>query len=170
MESGDMLKKLHEAEEALFELLSDGTDAWEGLDVNYEPPHVERLWRQWGEYRISLHRIYPCEKALCHPHPWASAVRILSGQYEMGIGFTECGEQEEIARLVLVEGSEYEMLSEPDWHYVKPLRKPCLSVMVTAPPFNSRLVIDKKFGKGIEHNKLSEPVKTELLITFLNMY
>ena len=85
-----MLATLHEAEDALPDLLREGVDAWRSLDIDYEPPHVERLWRPWGpvvstgamtipsRFRLSLHRIHPCETALFHPHPWPSAVRIIT--------------------------------------------------------------------------------------------
>ena len=123
-----MLRALHEAEDALPDLLSVGVTSWRSLDIDYDPPHVERLWRPWGpvistgamsipsRFRINLHRIHPCETALWHPHPWPSAIRVVTGRYEMGIGYA--AEQSldpdqkpvEVARVVLGPGDQYEMI------------------------------------------------------------
>ena len=83
-----MLDVLEAVEQKLPELLRDEA-GWNSLFIDYHPPTVERLWRTWGEYRVSLHRIHPCERgtALFHPHPWPSAMRILSGEYEMAVGY-----------------------------------------------------------------------------------
>src|SRR5581483_10131554 len=58
---------------------------WHSLYVDYEPPTVERLWTDVGNCRLYLHRIHPCEKALYHAHPWPSAIKVLSGVYEMAV-------------------------------------------------------------------------------------
>lgn len=114
------------------------TDYWSTLDVDYEPPRVERLWKPLPneDARIYLHRIHPCEKALFHPHPWPSAVMILSGRYEMGVGFGS-GEQEPpvAARTILAAGSCYEMDHPDGWHWVRPIGGPSLSVMITGLPW-----------------------------------
>ena len=54
-----MLDVLAAVERDLPGLLSDEA-GWSGLFIDYHPPTVERLWRNWGEQRISLHRIYRC--------------------------------------------------------------------------------------------------------------
>jgi len=79
-----MLNVLQEVEKELLALL-DKTD-WNSVNIDYETPHVERLWIPYGDYRVSLHRIHQCEKSLMHPHPWPQAVRVISGCYEMGVG------------------------------------------------------------------------------------
>ena len=72
-----MLDVLTQVERALPALLQDES-VWQSLYVDYHPPMVERLWTRWGEYRVFLHRIHPCERgqALFHPHPWPSAMRV----------------------------------------------------------------------------------------------
>lgn len=136
MDKGSLVAVLHRAEALLPDLLKD-LEGWQTLDITYEPPRVERLWRQFEEgYRVCLHRIHPCEKALFHPHPWPSAIKILSGTYEMGVGY---GLDQEIppeaATVYLTAGSYYEMIEPDGWHYVRPLREPSLSVMVTGLPW-----------------------------------
>lgn len=70
------------------DLLNDPT-AWNTLDVNYHHPRVERLWTQLSsERRLMIHLIHPCKpgESLYHPHPWPSALHVLYGKYEMGLG------------------------------------------------------------------------------------
>src|SRR5258708_7914389 len=74
-----MLEVLRRAEADLPRLLQEES-RWTSLFIDYHPPTVERLWCAWGDYRLSLHRIHPCEAgaALFHTHLWPSAMRILS--------------------------------------------------------------------------------------------
>src|SRR5262249_21957856 len=119
-------------------LLAD-EGGWRGLYIDYHPPTVERLWRRWGEYRVSLHRIYPCPAgaALFHPHPWPSAMRALDGRYEMAGGFWPGREPPPgAARLILGGDFAYEMTHGDAWHYVGPLEAPTYSLMVTGPPWD----------------------------------
>jgi hypothetical protein len=130
-----MLSALHEVWEELPGWLVQPS-LWQSLDIDYHPPRVERLYRSWGAHRVYLHALHPCapEQALFHPHPWPSAMRVLSGRYEMGVGY---GRGELIpplaARLVGGPGLEYEMTDPDAWHYVRPIDGIALSVMVTGP-------------------------------------
>ena len=132
-----MLAVLAEVEDVLPALLQDER-LWQSLYVDYHPPTVERLWAAWGDYRVSLHRIHPCEReqALFHPHPWPSAMRVLEGDYEMAVGFGAGSETPPVAALMIVRGDfRYEMTHPDSWHYVRPLGRPTLSVMVTGKPW-----------------------------------
>jgi len=126
-----------QAEDALPELLRDEL-AWQSVLVDYHPPKVDRLWQSWRGYRIFLHRIYPCGpgQALFHPHPWPSAMRVLEGEYEMAVGFGAGMVEPPVAALVMVRGDfRYEMTHQDGWHYVRPVGRPTLSVMVTGKPW-----------------------------------
>jgi hypothetical protein len=132
-----MLDVLAQVEADLPELLQDER-VWQSLYVDYHPPTVERLWTAWGEYRVYLHRIHPCERAqaLFHPHPWPSAMRVLEGEYEMAVGFGAGTEAPPVAALMTARGDfRYEMTHPDSWHYVRPLGGPTLSVMVTGKPW-----------------------------------
>lgn len=177
MNPGDMLKIGHEVEDALPDLLREGPDAWQSLDIDYEPPRVKRLWRPWKDYRVNLHQIFPCAQALYHPHPWPSFVRIITGYYEMGIGHStaipfqnimEC--DKEVARVVLGPGAQYEMLNPHGWHYVKPLREPSLSLMVTARPWDPPVFSHDQFGKAADLKPLDPEDKAALLNVFTEGY
>jgi hypothetical protein len=130
-----MFDILARAEQALPELLR-GLEGWHSLDVNYEPPRVERLWRPFEDCRLYLHRIHPCAKALYHPHPWPSIIKIVAGGYEMGVGFGAGDNEPPIAAtLKLVPGAIYEMINIDGWHYVLPSVEN-LSIMITGAPWD----------------------------------
>ena len=132
-----MLQILYNVESGFLRKLNADPTGWNTLDIMYEPPRVERLWRQIDdEVRVFLHRIHPCDKALFHPHPWPSAVHVLSGSYWMEIGFG-AGQVEprRAATTILEAGSRYEMVDPDGWHSVRPVGAPSLSVMVTARPW-----------------------------------
>ena len=132
-----MLNILNRAEEVLPLLIKERA-TWHSVFVDYEQPFVERLWREWGEYRLYLHRIHPCaaDVALFHPHPWPSAMKVLSGSYEMGVGY---GSGETVppvaATVILNSGARYEMVHPDAWHSVRPREAPSLSLMVTGTPW-----------------------------------
>ncbi len=114
------------------------TSSWVSLDVTYEQPRVERLFRKLGEdYRLYLHRIHPVLAggvALLHPHPWPSAVYVCEGSYDMAVGYgADYAKPDVAARVRLAPGSSYEMSDMHGWHSVSPVGGPSLSVMVTGP-------------------------------------
>ncbi|MDO8599506.1 MAG: hypothetical protein Q7S02_05335 [bacterium] len=139
MYAKNMLAVLADVERALPQLLNNEAP-WQSLDVDYEPPRVERLWRDVAGYRVYLHRIHPVPEGtqpLFHPHPWPSAIRILEGTYEMPVGYGT-GEQPPpvAATLVLPAGTMYEMVERDAWHSVRPIEGPVLSLMVTGAPWD----------------------------------
>ena len=133
-----MLDILATVESELPELLQDES-AWSSIYIDYHPPTVERLWRNWNGYRIYLHRIHPCGagEALFHPHPWPSAMRILEGEYEMAVGYGKGETVPPVAALMIAAGDfRYEMTDPDAWHYVRPLERPSMSLMVTGKPWD----------------------------------
>lgn len=141
-----MIDLLDYAEEIMLERRwLESLDGWSTVFIDYEPPFVERLWREvWvptGKVRLNLHRIWPCkesERPLFHPHPWPSAMRVIGGWYEMAIGFGDNLPQHpppQAARLMLGPKSTYEMTHQDAWHYVRPVDGFVYSVMVTGTPW-----------------------------------
>ena len=168
---GFLLDVLQRVERHLPELLRDDA-RWTSLDVAYEPPRVERLWCPFedGAFRIYLHRIHPCERALFHPHPWPSAIKILSGVYEMGIGYSPSEDDPpEVATVLLTAGSSYEMIHPDGWHYVRPLGSPSLSLMVTGVPWETHAGT-KRPAPGVVLQPLSAVARTELLGAFRRLF
>lgn len=161
-------QKLADLERKLPTLLTY-PERWNSLDVDYEPPRVERLWMDLDDgFRAYLHRIHPCDKALFHPHPWPSAIKIVSGTYEMGVGYSAGhAPPEEATRVRLSAGSSYVMVERDGWHYVRPLgSEPSLSIMVTGPkwdrwspkpPFTLHALAPDAAGKLLADFKLRYP-------------
>jgi hypothetical protein len=59
-------------------------------------------------------------------------MRIVSGKYEMGVGYGAGNETPAISSVTIyTAGQEYEMIDPNDWHYVRPIDNPSLSLMVT---------------------------------------
>lgn len=136
-----MLEQLEILDTVIPEILNIDESLWNSVFVDYEYPHVERLWLPWNGYRLSLHRILPCEEgqALFHPHPWPQAVKVLDagGGYEMGIGWGAGDAPPPLAcKFVAGSGFRYEMLDVNGWHYVRPIERPSLSIMLTGKPWD----------------------------------
>jgi mannose-6-phosphate isomerase-like protein (cupin superfamily) len=138
-----MLKKLQEliVSGRLGEMLNDG-QPWKSVDVTYDKPRVRRLWRPDGENRVCLHLIEPCgaDEPFFHPHPWPSAMVVLSGCYEMRVGYGPRSGQPppRSSPIILSQGSCYEMVDPDEWHSVRPLGEQSLSVMLSGPPYKDQ--------------------------------
>lgn len=139
-----MLKLLNEVLAALPDLLAS-SDGWKGMRIAYHPPQVDRAWRPWRDCRLSIHRIYPCApgKALLHPHPWPSAMRVLTGRYAMAIGYgAGLAPPTFVGEFVLPAGAEYSMTDPDAWHDVRPIDEPVLTVMLSGPPWGRAMPVD----------------------------
>lgn len=130
-----MLEVLKKAEAVLPELLGDDA-SWHGVFADTEKPYLRRLWRQWGENRIYLHHFSSCEprEEFPHPHPWQMAVRILKGEYVMGVGTSsDLSIVPTLEYSVFHPGDSYELLGPDKWHAIRPLKEESLSLMVAGP-------------------------------------
>lgn len=155
----------------LYDLLKDES-GWHGMLIDYEPPKVERLWRQLdADHRLYLHRIHACEEALFHPHPWPSVVRVLSGFYEMGVGYGrgDFGQDHDVppvaATMRVSRGAAYEMVDPHGWHYVRPLTAITESWMITGTPWGR-----SSPGKGIAHPPLPQDQVQRMLHLFQDAF
>ena len=158
-----MLNVLFTIEKNLPEILKTGeaNGLIKTMYIDSHPPIVERIWMPYGDLRIYLHRIHPCNEsidALFHPHPWKSAIKILSGTYEMGVGHSATNEIPKIdCKSILPTGSYYEMTEEDGWHYVNPLNGPVISLMITGERFSRKMPIEpeKKFRELTIEEKIN---------------
>lgn len=150
-----MISVLNDIIENFDEIFNSKVDKGEvkTMSIEYHKPHVHRIWFQHGEFRVFLHKIFPCNEsseALYHPHKWDSAMKILKGSYEMGVGHsktidvppTDC-------KLILPSGTIYEMTDKDAWHYVNPICEPVFTIMVTGPSNGREMPIEspKEFRK-----------------------
>lgn len=164
---GSYLSLLTDIEDKLPVLLQEAA-LWQSVNIDYHPPKVERVWLEYDTLRICLHRIYPAKplETLFHAHPWPSAMKILKGTYETGIGLSSDDSQPAIATtLLLNEGDVYEMISPNEWHYVCPIGEVTYSLMISGPPWhNTAPLLAKKLLP------LPSQVKTEILDFFKGKY
>lgn len=162
---GSYLALLRAVEKQLPLWLEDET-LWQTVDVDYHPPRVERVWMSYGALRICLHRIHPAKpsETLFHPHPWPSAMWILKGQYEMGLGAGTANTKPPItATILLQEGNSYEMIHPEGWHYVCPVQNVTYSLMVSGRPWDDT---PASLPKKLE--SLTKEAKEEIVAFFKN--
>lgn len=115
---------------------------WKSVYVDYHKPFVKRLWTNFlhngCNYRIYLHEIESCniQEALFHPHPWPSIMKLLSGSYNMFVGYGEGLLEPPVAvKLDLPTGTVYEMSEINGWHAVAPVNESSFSLMITGEPW-----------------------------------
>lgn len=165
-----MIQTLQEIERTLLPAWLEDPTLWQSLDIDYHPPRVERIWRQHGPYRLLLHLIHPCapEHALWHPHEWKSAMHVLNGDYEMGVGYSKTQEAPSSMLKLLNNSGDfyYEMVDGDIWHYVRPISHSMTTMLIGPPEFTHRPPF--KADKKLE--PLSESRKTELLSQFKTFY
>lgn len=146
-------------------LLVDPATEWHSLKVRYETPHVDRVWTALPDgSRLNLHRIYPCEEPLLHPHPWPSAVVVVDGSYQMEMGYQGVLVDHSVGTVLLTVGSAYEMLNPDGLHSVRPVGGPSLSIMLTGKPWPSSGRTHP--GKGIQHDNLAPKDMQDLFERF----
>lgn len=163
-----MLDKLYYIQSILGTLLNSGAE-WSTLDINYEKPHVQRVWRAVGDFRVSLHRIFPCEPHECffHPHPWPSALKIEDGRYQMSIGYgAGLKPKTNITKLILPAGSYYEMTDFDSWHSVRPLDRPVMSLMITGKPWKREM----PKSDSIQLSCLTDETRDDIMNFFRRRY
>lgn len=155
-----MLERLKDLERNVLPDLLNDPDAWNSLDINYHPPRVERLWKQWGEERILLHYIHPCtaEEALFHTHEWQSAMHVVAGRYKMSVGYGKGTEVPPVMMQFESEGDFYYDMTDGDmWHSVQPLSPVMTVMLISKPCFFDRPAFksDRPLGRVEEERKLA---------------
>ena len=161
---------LNSVEKDLYKLLKE--NIWHSVYVDYHKPYVKRLWTNYSfdgkNYRIYLHEIESCniDSALFHPHPWPSIMKLLSGSYDMIVGYGAGLEEPPIAlTLSLPTGTVYEMSQINGWHAVAPIEESSFSLMISGEPWNRE---SHKSSKSLR--ELSNTEKDKILNFFKNIY
>lgn len=159
-----MIKILFDIESKLIDMLT--RQPLNSMYIDYKEPFVQRIWWQYNQYRIYLHKIQRSSgplKSFYHPHPWTSAMRIIKGSYEMGIGT----EDTILSKLHLCEGCAYEMTHPEGWHYVNPIDEYAYSIMVTGEKYVG-LEMPAKPDK--EFRKLKQHEMVDIMSTVMDYY
>lgn len=120
-----MIGELKKILPSLPELLK--SDKWNTLLINKYPPIIYRLSLRLSDSRtLLLHKLFNTEheQAFMHSHSWSFACKVLHGEYEMGVGYSEDRNnppQSTFTSFVKA-GDYYEILSPNVWHYTKPTK------------------------------------------------
>lgn len=116
---------------------------WHGIKIP-EDGGLLRLSFALDKLRVCLHRIPPCPegKSVFHYHQWPCIIRILEGDYEMGVGSGPAstgGSPPVVCRMEAGPGFVYEMPHQEGWHYVRPRsQKPTWSLMIMGDGWRQR--------------------------------
>lgn len=167
----NMKNILSHVEQELVYLLANDNN-WKSVYVDYHKPFVKRLYTnfmyQGHNYRIYLHQIESCDinEALFHPHPWPSIMKLLSGSYNMFVGYGEGLQSPPVAvKLELPTDTIYEMSEINAWHAVAPILDNSFSLMITGEPWQRE---SHKSTKTLYELSLEE--KKHILDFFRNIY
>lgn len=129
---------------------------WMYKEITYEYPHVTRVWKQYGENRILLHKLDPIpvgNEPYRHSHPWPSVVEVWEGRYKMGILNADEPKSSEVV-IELGPTNSYSMTNPKSWHYVDPLQI-TYSIMLIGPPYpNSDPFVPKNSGLSLPSSDL----------------
>ena len=174
-----LMQALLEVEADLPQLLEDES-RWNTLDIDYHPPHVQRVWTEHNGYRVCLHR-FPnscnLNVALYHPHPWPSAIRIIEGGYVQSIGHeTIIGNEEEYTIKVVTDAivsmqsdDVYIMANPKAWHKVVPAIE-TYSLMLMGPLFDKDEMSEAISKPHKKLEQLSEDTKLFIIEKFKAYY
>lgn len=162
-----MLEKLQELLPQVYkDVVSEA--GWDSLIINRRKPHTYRIFKQYDNLRVCLHKFEPCDsdEAFSHPHPWPGAFLVLYGGYEQTLGYSNdlTSKPEIVSREILKPGSMYEITNPKTWHSVRPLRT-TYTIMVNGPPFESPHK-EVRTTKGKDLEKMSEQELIEQLGVF----
>ena len=72
----------------------------------------------------------------------------------------------EMTRLVLTEGSAYEMVNVREWHSVRPLNGVSYSLMIMGLKYGVQIFDHSKFGAGRKLEPLSGEAKADIMRFF----
>lgn len=129
-------------------------DEWDSLCINRRKPYTLRMFRQFGQYRVCLHRFDYCEEqdSFLHPHPWPAAFLILEGSYLQELGYSPdlTSDPISISRQYMRTGSVYEITDRHVWHKITPQCQ-TYTIMVNGLPWeNPHSQVRTTKGKDLE--------------------
>lgn len=171
-----MLDKLIDPHGILWQAYEDIQDAcdfdqlngWDSLVIDRRKPHTTRLFKQFGDLRVCLHRFESCtdEEAFAHPHPWPGAFLLLDGSYIQTIGYSQYlnTKPEFLFREKVMPGSSYEIINPKTWHKIQPTQT-THTIMINGAPFETQHK-EVKTTAGKDLGKLSEVETLFLLNSF----
>lgn len=146
-------------------------EAWDSLVINKRKPHTYRVFRQYDDLRVCLHRFEPCgpDDCFAHPHPWPGAFLMLSGEYIHRIGASDSLGSEPIFffKEIVRPFSMYEIIHPQTWHSVQPL-KTTYTIMVNGTPWDTQHAATR-MTKGKDLEQMAPMELMDHLRTFSNL-
>lgn len=119
----------------------DKPEEWDSLIINKRKPHTYRIFRQFGEYRVCLHRFEPCsdEDCFAHPHPWPGAFLLLQGTYIHTVGYSPTLDSDPtfFYREIVRPNTMYEIVHRNTWHKVQPVTT-TWTIMINGKPWEEQ--------------------------------
>lgn len=145
-------------------------EIWDSIIVNLRKPHTYRVFTQFGDLRLCLHKFNVCDdhEAFSHPHPWPGAFYILKGSYKMKVGYSDnrWSPPKEVMTTIMREGSAYEIVNPMTWHSVIPLDT-TYTIMLNGLPWESHVAHSEvRTTKGKDLGKMSKEDLKQHLDTF----
>lgn len=171
-----MIEMLKAALKELPNLLENRNN-WDSLIVNRRKPYTYRVFMSLPDCvsplfnaRICLHKFDVCHdhEAFSHPHPWPGAFIILSGGYQMKVGYSSTRESQpqDVLTTILSKHSIYEITNPLTWHSVIPLTE-TYTVMINGPTWDKEYAhTEVRTTKGKDLDKMPE----EELLEHLNIF
>lgn len=136
----------------------DVPDSWDSLVINRRQPVTYRVFRNFGDYRVCLHKFEPCEseESFAHPHPWPGAFLMLRGEYIHRIGASPDLQSQPtfFFREIVRPYSMYEIIHQQTWHTVQPT-KLTYTIMCNGAPWENQHK-ETRTTKGKDLDKFSQ--------------
>lgn len=168
-----MLELLEKFEREVIPDLIRQPEVWKLKHFVFDKPgfRIQRLYAPVGENTVRLHRFEPYgprSAAMIHHHVWPMAARLLEGEYEMQVGYTEGNAEPPcLMRLMMQAPMAYEMMDVNIWHSVRPLKQ-TYTVLIHGPEFPINRG-DPNEG-GVTYLNRSDERRDELLAEFHRFY
>ena len=150
-----MIEKLKQIESKLLLDLLSKPNIWNTAMIDHSKPLVEKLWTQVGNYSITLQFIHHCgiKDAIYHLHASPSAIHMLEGDFDMGIGFGENIPDEVCSMFVKGGNMYYDMKNVNGWQYIRPAVAVCSMTMLSGKPWDRMLPESDQPNKEIDSNR-----------------
>lgn len=148
---------------------------WKSLIINRRKPFTYRVFKQFGDYRVCLHKFEGCDEheAFLHPHPWPGAFCIIHGKYMMNVGYSVDLVQKPhmVYRQLQVTGSRYEIVEPKAWHSVIPVGGEVYTVMLNGKPWESGVHHESTVTtKGKDLQTMTDDELADFLREYQNKY
>jgi len=149
---------------------------WKSALIDFRQPVVERLWRQWGQWRVCLDRILPCDPGEVvhqHRHRHSMAMHILAKTKPLPEGYLikatvaplphiPISSQDTVAGYNVVRHPEFPdekivvVASSHISHALIPATEPVMVLMVTNQPWNAPPSKTDQLAKPLSPEKARE--------------